>query len=82
MSDARNDQTVIDAIASTECFEALARSCGMSKEDFLREWNKGAAYADRHWADQPHERSAGREYKQHKRVSDQGHVYIEQEWIK
>lgn len=47
MSDARHDQKVIDSIASTEAFESLARSCGMDKETFLREWNKGSAYADK-----------------------------------
>lgn len=51
--DARNDQSALDHFSSTDAFEQLATSCGMSKEEFLRQWNKGAAYADKHWADNP-----------------------------
>lgn len=45
--DARNDQSALDHFSSTEAFDQLAASCGMSKEEFLRQWNKGEAYADK-----------------------------------
>lgn len=82
MSDARNDPTVIDLLAQEDSFEALARACGMSREDFLREWNKGAAYADKHWADNPGERSVGHTYKEHSFTTQDGRfTWTDQEEI-
>ncbi len=47
------------------------------------ECNAAARWADAHWADQPHERSVGRTYKEHTYTAQDGrYVWTDQEWIK